>query len=181
MDMSAAVNNNRKSAKKLWRRRVRLLPVAFLMLLGSSTLGLHLRTFVAQTQPNLDKSAFIAVGEKADALSRALIERSERSVPIHDLAFLEPVVMAERSIPSDGTVTGVVMTTTPIVIPPVPKLDGIMFSETEASLAVLNGKAVAKDDVVTGWRVLLIEPEKVRLINDATGTEKVVILYENEK
>ena len=180
--MSDSIKKEQGVAGKLWRRRVQILPIAFLMLFASAALGFRLRMFVAQAKPSLDRSPYIAVSEKADSFSRTVVERSTRTIPLHDLSFLEAtVVPGPETLASNGANTGSTRRIRAIPLPPIPKLAGIMFSETQPSLAVLNGKNAGKDDVVGGWRVVLIEPEKVSIINDETGTEKVVILYENKK
>ncbi len=171
-----------KSAQKLWKRRVRMLPVAFLLLIGFTALGVHLRAFIAGVSPQLDVSEFLGARDTALGLSRALVERSEKPVPMHDLAFLVPVrivkpVLPAVTAPRNGR-AGTSMKADP---PPVPRLEGIMFSRTKPSLAVFDNQAAGKGDVVGGWRVLRIEPEQVFIVNDESGVEKVVILYENEK
>ena len=171
----------RKSPTKLWVKRFRLLPVAAFMLIAVGGLGVLLRMFVKQVEPRVDHSNVWRISEKADDLSHALVARAKKPLPMHDLSLFDPVASGTPSVLSNATNMAIMMGMKSVPVPPAPALEGIIYSETKRSLVSVDGQTVAEGDIVDGWRILLIEPERIRVIHDATKTEKVVVLYEGKE
>lgn len=173
--------HDQKPYVKIWACRSRLLPAALLVLIIISTLSIMFRIQVLEAEPHVDMTPFLQLCETADRLSAMITSRTKQRMPAYDLSLLNVTVKpaAVGSSRPTSTMDPVSARKPAAAQAPLPSLEGIIYSETERSLAVLENKTAAEGDVVAGWRLMKINPERVTMVHEDTGMEEVIELYEN--
>ena len=158
----------------LHARKPTLLQAGLILLAAAVVGATFLRTAVSRINTSHRGGRnYYELCDKANILSASIEKRIHREVPGHDLTLLRKTVQIPAQVSSLTK-----QETGPALIPPPPRLTGIICCSSSPSIAIFGGLSATLGDYVGSWRITAIGPEHVTLANEATGESRVMILYE---